>query len=247
MATDPEGHLSQLTTLWSVVRQAHQGGDGDRTEAQKQLLDRYGGAVYRYLLGAVRDQQAADDVYQEFALRFVRGDFHRADPEHGRFRDYLKTSLFHLVGHYRKQQRHQPVPLPDEVAGPEAEAGMEADREFIHSWRSELLARAWQALAVVEGESGQPFYTVLRYRLDHPDLPSHEMAAELSARLGKPLTAAGVRQTLHRARERFAALLLDDVAQSLTDPSPERLAEELTVLNLLNYCRPALQRYGAHP
>jgi hypothetical protein len=44
-------HLSQIQTLWSIVRQAH----GDQTSvasAQKSLLDRYGGAVRRYALAA---------------------------------------------------------------------------------------------------------------------------------------------------------------------------------------------------
>jgi RNA polymerase sigma-70 factor (ECF subfamily) len=68
------------------------------------------------------------------------------------------------------------------------------------------------------------------------------MAAQLSTELGKPLTAAGVRQLLHRARERFADLLLEEVAQSLAEPSPERLEQELLELGLLEYCRPALQR-----
>ena len=38
------------------------------------------GAAYRYLLGAVHDPDAADDLCQDFAVRFLRGDFRRADP-----------------------------------------------------------------------------------------------------------------------------------------------------------------------
>ena len=41
------------------------------------------------------------------------------------------------------------------------------------------------------------------------------MAAELSPKLGKPLTAQGVRQSLHRARKRFVDLLIQQVAGSL--------------------------------
>ena len=56
--------------------------------------------------------------------------------------------------------------------------------------------------------------------------------------------AGGVRQTLHRARERFADLLLDEVIQSLDHPDAERLEQELIDLALLEYCRPALERRG---
>jgi RNA polymerase sigma-70 factor (ECF subfamily) len=68
------------------------------------------------------------------------------------------------------------------------------------------------------------------------------MAEQLTGRMGRPLTAVGVRQTLHRAREKFAALLLDEVRQSLEDPRTEQLEEELVELGLLDYCRPILER-----
>ncbi len=49
---------------------------------------------------------------------------------------------------------------------------------------------------------------------------------------------------LHRAREKFAAHLIDDVAQSLTEPTEEQLHEELLDLGLLDYCRSALKKRG---
>ena len=51
---------------------------GDRqaaSDAQLRLLLDYSGAVSRYLLGALRDNEAADELAQEFAVRFIRGDF----------------------------------------------------------------------------------------------------------------------------------------------------------------------------
>jgi hypothetical protein len=80
---------------------------------------------------------------------------------------------------------------------------------------------------------------VLRARAAHPDLPSGELARRLGERLGKPLTAAGVRQALKRARELFAELLLEQVAHSLERPTPEEIEAELAELNLLTYVRPA--------
>ncbi len=75
-------------------------------------------------------------------------------------------------------------------------------------------------------------------------MPSAQVAGELGARLGRPLTAAGVRQTLHRARDRFADLLLDEVVHSLDRPAVTHLEDELIELGLLEYCRPALERRG---
>jgi RNA polymerase sigma-70 factor (ECF subfamily) len=236
--------LCNISTLWSVVALAHAGTSETARAARHRLLERYGGAIQRYLMASLRNPAAAEELFQEFALRFLGGDFRLADPQRGRFRDYVKTSLAHLIGHHYKQLQRQPRslnPIHSEPADV-APASPELAPVFLASWRDELLAQAWQALARGESARTPPFYTVLRFRADHPDLSSREMAAQLGARLGKPLTATGVRQMLHRARERFADLLVEEVAQTLGDPTDERLEEEFIELELYEYCRVALQR-----
>src|SRR5262245_13205322 len=236
--------FSQLETLWSVVRRAHHGTERGMSEARGRLLERYRGAAFRYLLGAVRDADLAEELTQEFALHFLRGDFRHAHPDAGRFRDYLRCSLARLVSRHRRRLARQPVPLPADLADlPANDAETAADDEaFLKCWRDALLAQAWDDLARVEFETGQPVFTVLRFRAHHPRLRSAEMAEQLTARRGKPLSAAAARQALRRAREKFSDLLLDAVIQSLDDPTHSRLFEELVELNLLAYCRPALQR-----
>jgi DNA-directed RNA polymerase specialized sigma24 family protein len=236
--------LCNITTLWSVVALAHAGPSEEARAARHRLLERYGGAIRRYLMTSLRNPAAAEELFQEFALRFLGGDFRLAHPERGRFRDYVKTSLVHLIGNYHMRRQRQPRPLPPGHPEPPVEvpAGPDLDPVFLANWRDELLAQAWQALAQAETPGHPPLYTALRFRADHPELSSHELAARLGARLGRPLTAAGVRQMLHRARERFADRLVEEVAHSLEDPTPERLAEELIDLELYEHCRPALQR-----
>src|SRR5262249_51688652 len=151
---------------------------------------------YRYLLSSLRDADAAEELAQEFALRFLRGDFRRADPERGRFRDFLKTAVFHLIMDFHRRPQSRPQALSDsgdELAAEAAGLSSQLDREFLNSWRSELLTRAWDRLSKIQEQTGQPFYTVLRYRAEHPDLRSAELATSLSGLIGKPLTAAGVR------------------------------------------------------
>jgi RNA polymerase sigma-70 factor (ECF subfamily) len=242
---DDELHLSRIQTAWSMVHQAH----GDHTAlqaAQQSLLDRYGGAVRRYALAALRDEDAANEVWQEFALRFVRGDFAGADPERGRFRAFVKTIVYRLiVDHQRRCKRlYREGPMHSNMAEPEAERDEPADDDamFQASWRDELLARSWQRLQEDEARSGKPHYTVLRYRVDHCDLHSPELAAGLAELLRKPVNAGAARVLLHRAREVFAELMLDEVVQSLADDSLDAAEEELIELDLLAYCRPALDR-----
>src|SRR5207253_2799935 len=126
---------------------------------RQQLLERYGCAVQRYLRKVLRDPDAADEVFQEFALHLLHGDLRGADAKRGRFRNFVKGTLFHLIADYRKHQRKWPRPLPADgaelAAYPE---DRESDPQFVESWRDELLARAWAALAAIEARTGQPLY-----------------------------------------------------------------------------------------
>ncbi len=235
-----DDRLSRISTQWTMIFQAH-GGDADEpARAQHQLLLRYGGAVYRYLLGALRDPDAAGDLAQEFALRFVRGDFRRADPERGRFRDYVKTALTHLVHDYHRARQAWPRPLTASTPEPVTPPPTDPEQSFLESWREELLDRTWKALAAVQ----PTYHAVLLLRVDEPDLPSPEMAQRLRGQFGQAFTADGVRKTLERAHKKFAELLVEEVACSLGSPSGVELESELRELDLLKYCRSALARRG---
>ncbi len=244
--SQPDLRLSKIKTLWTVVCRAHGGAPEEVAVAQREMLERYGKAVYRYLLGALRNPDAAEEVAQEFALRFLRGDLQRADPERGRFRDFVKGVLFHLIADYYRRQKAQPQPLPAgvlETAAAPVQDASASNREFEESWRDELMNRGWNALADLQRQTGQQFYAVLRFRAEHPDQRSAQMAEQLSLQLEKPVTAAWVRQTLHRARDKFADLLVEEVAQTLDSPTAEQLEQELIDLGLLLYCEPALKRF----
>jgi RNA polymerase sigma-70 factor (ECF subfamily) len=235
-------HISQIETIWPVVMQAHVGAPSEINAAQQVILQQYRLAVYRYLLACLGNSDSADEVWQEFSLRFVRGDFRNANPEKGRFRDLLKSALYHLIiDFHKRKQRDMPHLSPD---GPEPSAQMEStydsDRQFLKAWREEVLNRTWDLLADEERRSGRSLHTVLRFRADHPDMRSAQMAEELSPRLGKTVTADWIRKWLHEGREKFAELLLEEVARSLRDPSPDAVEEELIDLSLYEYCKPAL-------
>jgi RNA polymerase sigma-70 factor (ECF subfamily) len=229
--------LSQISTQWSMVFDAH-GGEADRASAAlARLAQRYSGAVYRYLLGTVRDPDAATDLSQELLLRILRGRFHQADPSRGRFRDYLKTALIHLIDDHRVALRSKPRPLPSDVRAPSTPSEAQCDADFLESWRSELLSRAWKALA-----AAQPmYYNVLLFRVENPDVRSPQMAEELGKRLGTRMRADQVRKAVQRAQARFALLLVDEVAASLSAATRAELEEELRELDLLKYCRRALE------
>ena len=237
----PGPHLSRISTPWMLVRQAHAGGDGDAAMAQRLLIQRYCGAVYRYLRGALHNDEEALELFQEFVLRFLRGDFRRADAALGRFRDYLRTSLVHLVTDYYRQLRQRPQPLPADLPAPPGPNKPTDEAIFLQSWREELINRAWEALA----EANATYHRVLVSHVEHPEATSSEAADQLAADSGKLITAAHVRVTLHRARRKFAALLLDEVAHTLGPCTEAELIEELQSLRLLKVCAPAMEHRRA--
>jgi RNA polymerase sigma-70 factor (ECF subfamily) len=236
--------LSRISTIWTMVGAAQRPGEGDPSDARLELIRRYQSAAYRYLLGAVRDPDTADELFQEFALRVVQGKFRHADPGRGRFRDYLKATLVHLVIDHQNRQRRQPLSLEPAIAEAAPEDLAASDEQFLRSWREDLLARAWAALEEAQRQGGQPFYSVLRFRAENPEASSAEMARQLTAELQprSPLTETGVRKTLQRARAKYAELLVAEVARSMDDPTPDELEQELIDLELLPFCRSALGR-----
>jgi RNA polymerase sigma-70 factor (ECF subfamily) len=240
---EAEPHLSQMSTQWTIVFQAHFGTPNEVSAAVSQLMCRYAGAVHRYLLKALKDPDVAAELDQEFALRFLRGDFRNCDPQKGRFRDYVKRAVQNLINDYYRRKRPT-IALDERTPEPAVEASADAqfDQEFLDSWRKDLLERAWNALAELEKNTGQPYHTVLRSRVQHPNLPSHELAQRLSIALDRPLSAGAVRQALQRSRRRYVDYLLTEVLASLEHPTRDDLEEELSDLNLLHYCRPFLER-----
>src|SRR5262249_58953202 len=157
--------LSRITTLWTLVRRANQGPGDTARDAQGQMLERYGGAVRRYLWALLRDSAAVEELFQEFACNLLEGDLGGADPRRGRFRNFVKGVLFHLVAKYHERRRRQPFPLPPDLPEPEAEStASDSEQAFLTSWRDDLLARSWAALAEHQRTTGRPLYAVLRCR-----------------------------------------------------------------------------------
>lgn len=245
-ADSSAGRLGDVSTLWTLVLRA--GGDEAATTARHVLCHRYHGPAVKFLRAAVGDDLTADELAQEFAVRVLRGDLGGAHPDRGRFRDFVKGVLRHLIAdHYRRLGRAHEVlagsHLPD-LAGPAVDPAA-LDREWLSAWRQALLDRAWGALAEHQARTGQPVFEVLRFRADHPGLRSHEMAGPLGERLGRAVTADWVRQAIHRARERFGELLLAEVADTLSNPDADALTDELVDVELLQYCQAALDDWRA--
>ena len=231
---ETDERLSRIETQWTAILRAHgPAGESARSVRDRQLV-RYSSAVYRYLFGAVRDADVAADLCQEFAVRFLRGDFHRAAPERGRFRDYVKVALINMVNDFHRARQAGPKPLVHDAAAPE----LPSEDDFKAGWRHAILEQTWKSLA----EVNPTFHAVLLLRIENPEMPSGEVAELVGKKLDKPMTAENVRKALQRSHAKFAELMLDQVAESLEEPTHEDLEAELEALDLLRYCRTTLDQ-----
>jgi Sigma-70 region 2 len=230
----PGERLDRISTEWS------------RLDDPAHFVIRYAPAVQKYLGAILRDPADAEEVAQEFVLKVVEKGFGHARPDGGRFRDYLKASLRNAALTHLRKRTARPAgdsAILDELPAPPAEAA--ADAAWLAEWRGCLLERAWHALdAHQRGSPGNLFYTVLRLTVDHPGEDSPALAARAATESGRPLKPDAFRKQLSRARQCFADLLVREVAQTVEPPSPERVAEELTELGLMEYVRDYLPGAG---
>lgn len=240
--------LSQIETLWSMVYTAHADDQTQQLEAQQALLARYGGAIRSYLLGALKDSTAADDAFQEFAVKFLRGSFANANQEKGRFRNFLKVVLSRIVAdHYRVQIRKPTQQFDSTIQVADEQELQAREDEFSAVWRDEMLSRAWSDLANEETRTGKPWMRVLKLRVENPQWRSIQLAEALGKEIGEEVSAARLRVMLHRARERFSNFLVNAVIETLPDSNLDTVEDELADLKLLQYCQAVLIQRRQEP
>ncbi len=245
MTSRNDQHLSRISTIWTQVLDAHGEDEASVRAAQTAIMDRYAPAVHRYLLKVLGDADAADEVFQQFALQFLRQAFRNADPARGRFRDYMKISVLNLVSRYRRGETGAPRPVSIEHLEDQLAVGADDGdhEEFTAVVRDAFLMRAWDRLQEMERTSGNPLYTVLKLRAQEPNAKSPALAEMLRHRVpdSKPISPDHVRKLLQRARQQFTDILVDEVSQTLRQPTHQDLLDELDELGLLRYCRGRLR------
>jgi hypothetical protein len=223
----PHSRLDQISTRWAIVNDP------------LQFMLRYGPAIQRYLSALIKNPHDVEEVLQDFLLRGLQRGFVRTESLRGRFRDYLKTAVRNAaLTHFRRRQPQAYGDLADlQLTAPD-DTPVTADEEWAAQWRECVLSRSWQALDQHQRQSpGNLFYTVLRLSCDHPEEDSKALAARASAKVGRLVRSDAFRKQVSRARRHFAELLVAEVAQTLEDPNPEQVEEELIEIGLMEYVR----------
>jgi RNA polymerase sigma factor (sigma-70 family) len=227
-------------TRWSMVQRAHQQTLGDASAARQYLVMRYSPAIRSYVRAITRDEDQADDIAQDVIVRLLSGDFAGADPLKGKFRDLLKTAVRNMIRNmWAKQKVRKSVEF--DVTQVEQDLSQEHDAVWDAGWQQSLLSLAWRRLEEYESShQGSIAYQILKLRADYPDDSSEQLSERLGAMLKKPVRADQTRQQLRRARVRFAEFLVEEIADILPTPTPQRIEDELSALGLLEQIRDVL-------
>jgi hypothetical protein len=224
---DTKLRLEDISTEWVIVRDP------------AQFVLRYAPAIQKYFAALIKNRHDAEEAAQDFFLRVTQHGFVRARDDRGRFRDYLKAAVRNAALNYLRRNR-----APKSVDSSALQtallerAQVVEDQAWVAEWRQCLLDRACRALEQFQGQSsGNLFHTVLNMVVENPLDRTDTLAARTSALIGRPLQATAFRKQVSRARRMLAKLLVKGVAQTLDNPTPERIKEELIDLALWEYIR----------
>lgn len=213
------------TTRWTLVLAA---SVPDRKEARSALVslcENYWYPLYAYLRRRGYPADQAQDLTQEFVIRILEGRYlDRADPEKGRFRSFLLTSLKYFVADEQDRQRarkrgggavvslefahgeerYQREPAHDETP----------ERIFERRWALALLDRVVERLRSEFVRHGSPenFERLKVFLLGQSGAPYATLAREMNVSEG------ALKVAIHRLRKRYRELFRQEIADTVAGP-----------------------------
>ena len=214
------------TTRWTLVVVASDPKRKEVRSALASLCENYWYPLYAYLRRRGYPADQAQDLTQEFFIRVLEGRYlDRADPEKGRFRAFLLTSLNFFVAdeedRNRAQKRGGGALLPLEFSSGEERYQREPahdetpERIFERRWALSVLDRVVLKLRDEFVRHGRPehFDRLKVFLLGHSDAPYAALAHELNTSEG------ALKVAIHRLRKRYRELFRQEIADTVADPA----------------------------
>lgn len=232
-------NASFTQTHWSQVRSAGNHLDPKNQAALATICQSYWYPIYAYIRRSGRGIHDSEDLTQSFFAMVIRKNLlATADPQKGRLRSFLLQCLQHFLSdtHDRDTalKRGAGKVLDFSSVGAEEMYANEprdhADPERIYQrrWALQMLGKVMKQLAREYTETGkESLFEGLSPFLDmgHDKDQSYQATADT---LGMNLNT--LKGNIRRLRIRWKELLMDHVASTLADPTPENIKIELTEL-----------------
>jgi RNA polymerase sigma-70 factor (ECF subfamily) len=204
-------------------------GDRQQKETRSALVslcENYWYPLYAYLRRRGYPADQAQDLTQDFFIRVLEGRYlDRADPEKGRFRSFILTSLKFFVADEADRQRAQKrgggAVLPLEFSSGEERYQCEPahddtpERIFERRWALAVLDRVVEQLRNEFALNGRPdhFERLKVFLLGRSDAPYAALAEEMKTSEG------ALKVAIHRLRKRYRELLRREIADTVADPA----------------------------
>lgn len=213
------------------------GDDSDaRDRALEQICRSYWMPVYAFLRGQGVSPADAEDLTQEVLAGLINpGAFGNVAQEKGRLRTFLRVVAKNtLRNDWKKQAREKRggrvkmLSLDHEAAEAcldlEAVYGESPDRIFDRHWGISLLQRTMERLeAAYVREKKQSVFAALKEVLGRGGGgPRYQ---DLAVQLG--MSEGAVKVAVHRLRQRYRALLREEIVMTLDDASESAVEEEI--------------------
>lgn len=233
-ADAPATAMGFHTTHWTVVLAARAGDGTSASEALASLCASYWYPLYAFIRRQGSSPHEAEDLTQEFFYRFLeRNALASVRPAGGKFRSFLLACLKNFLANEREraqaQRRGGGQPLiPLDSGDAETRYSLEpADNRtpeamFERRWAFAVLEQTMNALRRENsaGEKRELFEALQGFL---PGGQGSVSRAELAAKRGVSVGAIDV--AIHRLRQRFGALLREQVAQTVS--SETEVEEEI--------------------
>lgn len=229
------GRWPVTETKWSQVLRAFGEPSRSSRDAMEWLCMTYRGPLLAFARSIEPNQERADDLLQGFLaslLEAVAGPkpngFSSASKDRGRFRSFLRSAFHNYVRNARKMDlRRKRGGRAEHVDVDCHEVECDAplsDRLYDRTWAQALLDRALVRLEEEQRRAGKgALFDALRERLSDDDGAA---LREVGERLGMKENA--VKQSLHRLRIRYGAILRAEVSETVA--RPDDVAAELADL-----------------
>jgi RNA polymerase sigma-70 factor (ECF subfamily) len=220
------------TTQWSVLAKASLNGETAARQALEELCRRYWSPLYQFIRARGYTEPEAQDLTQEFLLHLLEhATLRKADPQRGRFRSFLLGALSRfLADEYDRRQAQKrgrgAVHLSLEAQAPQVAASTEpGELGFDREWALVVLENALRSLGheFQRAGGGERFAVLRRFLPGSTDVPGYD---ETARQLQMSLPA--LKSELHRLRQRFKALVRQEVASTVS--APHEIDEEMNHL-----------------
>ncbi|HEY7002329.1 MAG TPA: sigma-70 family RNA polymerase sigma factor [Candidatus Udaeobacter sp.] len=221
------GPAAFTTTHWSIVLEA-QGESSAAQEALEKLCRAYWRPIYGFVRRKGARPEDAEDLTQGFfALLLERRDLGNVRKEKGRLRSYLLTSVNNFLTDearhamaVKRGKGQRLIPLEEirevERIDVERNEALTADQIYERRWAFTVLEQVMERLRDEHRSAGNLrfFEQMKKMLMDEPDRPSQaQVATEFD------MTENAVKQAFYRFRQRYQALLREEIAHTVAVPS----------------------------